>query len=55
MTYITIQLPTPSVCDYGYTGFDCSQRECARGDDTRTLKSKHEVVTMYCKCRTTCR
>ena len=35
-------------------GYDCSQRECNRGDDTRTLAPKHEVVTLYCKCQTTC-
>jgi len=28
------------VCDYGYSGFDCSLRECPRGDDPMTHRAK---------------
>lgn len=28
------------VCDFGYSGFDCSLRECPRGDDPMTHRSK---------------
>lgn len=28
------------VCDFGYSGFDCSMRECPRGDDPMTHRAK---------------
>ena len=38
------------VCDYGYGGYDCSQRTCEKGDDPRTSIGNYEVVSLYCEC-----
>lgn len=40
------------MCDIGFTGFDCSQRECDAGDDLRTSGQKNEVAYLYCRCPT---
>jgi len=38
------------VCDYGFTGYDCSEKECDVGDDIRTEGQTHETATLYCRC-----
>lgn len=37
-------------CDNGFTGFDCSQRECPRGDDPMTTGQVSEVQRLDCFC-----
>lgn len=37
------------VCDTGYLGFDCSLRECPRGDDPLTINQKYEVQIILCQ------
>ena len=41
-------------CDVGFSGFDCSLRDCGRGDDFRTLDQRNEVATLYCVCPPPC-
>ena len=36
------------VCDYGYTGYDCSLRICASGDDPLTVGGVQEKQLMKC-------
>lgn len=36
------------VCDNGYTGYDCSLRECPRGDDPSTFNSVAEMQVLKC-------
>jgi hypothetical protein len=38
------------VCDYGYTGADCSKRSCEYGVDPRLSDLTHESVTLVCTC-----
>jgi len=37
-------------CDPGYSGHDCSVRECPRGPDPRLSTSNQEVVKFVCTC-----
>jgi hypothetical protein len=37
-------------CDTGYSGHDCSVRECPRGPDPRLSTSNQEVVKFVCTC-----
>lgn len=39
-------------CDNGFSGYDCSQRDCAKGDDPMTTIPAQvpEVQTLYCQC-----
>ena len=37
-------------CDTGYSGFDCSQRLCATGDDPLTLGQVNDIQTVDCTC-----
>jgi len=39
-------------CDTGYGGFDCSQRQCATGDDPLTLGEVNDQQTVSCTCST---
>lgn len=44
-------------CDEGYSGYDCSQRQCAFGDDptsTSALSLVPEQQTVACTCPGTC-
>jgi len=36
------------VCDEGYTGYDCSETECPRGDDPWTTGQQNEKVQIVC-------
>lgn len=38
------------VCDYGYTGPDCSQRLCPFGDDPITTGQVDEIQALSCSC-----
>ena len=42
------------LCDEGYTGYDCSQRECISGDDPLTTGQVDEVQILECTCQGTC-
>ncbi|CAM9471330.1 unnamed protein product, partial [Hapterophycus canaliculatus] len=37
------------VCDPGWTGHDCSQLECPRGDDPLTAGQRNEVMRIVCE------
>ncbi|GBG30584.1 Multiple epidermal growth factor-like domains protein 10 [Hondaea fermentalgiana] len=37
------------MCDQGFTGYDCSLRECPRGDDPMTTGQLDEVQVFRCK------
>eukprot|EP00636_Phaeomonas_parva_P017009 CAMPEP_0118881234 /NCGR_PEP_ID=MMETSP1163-20130328/20733_1 /TAXON_ID=124430 /ORGANISM="Phaeomonas parva, Strain CCMP2877" /LENGTH=1262 /DNA_ID=CAMNT_0006817951 /DNA_START=152 /DNA_END=3940 /DNA_ORIENTATION=+ len=41
-------------CDSGYSGYDCSQRECLVGKDPRVSGHANEVIYLYCSCAATC-
>eukprot|EP00638_Chattonella_subsalsa_P004833 CAMPEP_0117739494 /NCGR_PEP_ID=MMETSP0947-20121206/3781_1 /TAXON_ID=44440 /ORGANISM="Chattonella subsalsa, Strain CCMP2191" /LENGTH=726 /DNA_ID=CAMNT_0005555431 /DNA_START=640 /DNA_END=2820 /DNA_ORIENTATION=+ len=36
------------VCDYGYFGYDCSLRECPRGDNFMTTGQRNEKMKLQC-------
>ena len=36
------------MCDFPWTGYDCSQRECPRGDDPLTTGQGDEVQLVEC-------
>jgi hypothetical protein len=38
------------VCDYGWSGSDCSQRLCEYGTDPRLGESSRETVILGCQC-----
>jgi hypothetical protein len=38
------------VCDFGYSGVDCSLRQCAFGDDPITTGQVDEVQALSCLC-----
>ena len=42
------------VCDPGFSGYDCSLRECNMGPDVRGSLGQHETVTLVCQCGPTC-
>ena len=42
-------------CDPGWSGPDCSVRECSYGVDPRTSTTPHEVVSLVCTCNAQCR
>ncbi|GMH98156.1 hypothetical protein TrST_g6758 [Triparma strigata] len=42
------------VCHSGWTGHDCSQRECPWGPDPRITSAKDEVQVVDCKCQDVC-
>lgn len=42
------------VCDKGYSGYDCSVKECPKGDDPMTTGQTGEVVQLACTCSATC-
>ena len=42
------------VCDKGWRGYDCSERECMYGDDPMTVGGSEEVQVMECTCAATC-
>lgn len=42
------------VCDYGWEGYDCSQRSCPRGDDPLTQGQVDELQTLHCSCPGNC-
>lgn len=35
-------------CDYPYFGYDCSQRQCSKGDDPLTTSQINEVQLVTC-------
>lgn len=37
------------VCDEGWFGFDCSERQCPHGDDPLTIGQKKEIQVLQCK------
>ncbi|TMW57976.1 hypothetical protein Poli38472_013450 [Pythium oligandrum] len=37
-------------CDNGFTGWDCSQRECPKGDDPMSTGQVSEVQQLNCRC-----
>lgn len=37
-------------CDSGYSGHDCSVRDCPHGPDPRLATTSQEVVTLVCTC-----
>lgn len=41
-------------CDYGWEGFDCSQKSCPKGDDPGTTGQINEVQVVECRCPGTC-
>lgn len=40
------------VCDIGFTGYDCSQRICPKGDDPLTTGQVNEVQLLKCTAST---
>ena len=42
------------VCDNGYTGYDCSERTCVKGDDPMSSGQVDETQVLDCKCEDTC-
>jgi hypothetical protein len=36
------------VCDLGYSGYDCSVKECPRGDDPKTEGQINEKIQIAC-------
>ena len=36
-------------CDVGFEGYDCSLRQCPRGDDPMTSNQVTEIQLLYCK------
>lgn len=36
-------------CDEGFTGYDCSNKECPRGDDPMTTGQQNEVMMIECQ------
>lgn len=42
------------LCDYGFSGPDCSQRDCPYGPDPRLSTSTTEMVTLVCDCSAGC-
>jgi hypothetical protein len=43
------------LCDYGYKGYDCSEKICPVGDDPLTITdANNEVQTIKCLCPGTC-
>ena len=36
------------ICDEGWTGYDCSERECTYGDDPNTYGQVNEVQLFEC-------
>lgn len=38
------------VCDVGYSGYDCSQKNCEYGNDPRDTIYNNETVTFVCDC-----
>ena len=41
-------------CDPGWSGADCSVRECAYGLDPRTTSNTHEIISLVCSCFPIC-
>jgi len=41
-------------CDVGYTGYDCSLRQCPSGDDPLTTGQVDEIQVVDCTCSDTC-
>jgi hypothetical protein len=41
-------------CDLGFTGYDCSQSECLKGDDPLTTGQVNEVQVVKCTCANGC-
>ncbi|KAG2973454.1 hypothetical protein PC119_g22908 [Phytophthora cactorum] len=39
-------------CDPGFTGFDCSQRECPKGDNPLTTGQAYAIQDVTCVCNT---
>lgn len=42
------------ICDPGYTGYDCSVRQCPFGDDPLSQGQVNEIQTINCQCSGTC-
>lgn len=38
------------VCDPGFSGYDCSQKNCDSGNDPRASIQNNETVTLVCDC-----
>lgn len=36
-------------CDVGFEGYDCSLRQCPRGDDPMTTNQMNEIQLIYCR------
>jgi len=45
---------TGCVCDPGFTGYDCSLRQCPSGKDTLSASYGNEIQILECTCPTTC-